>query len=265
MVLVTGASSGLGRATATHLHARGYRVYGTSRRGPDGADVPYPLIALDVTDEASAQAAVERVLRDAGRLDVLVNNAGNGIAGAVEDTPLADAQAQMDANFFGALRMIRAVLPPMRAQSGGTIVNVSSMAGLVGVPYQGMYSASKYALEGLSEALRVEVAPFGVRVVLVEPGDFRTGFTGSRRWVPGGQASVYGEPASRAVAVMAADEQNGADPARVGRLIARIIEHPRPRVRYLVGKPAQVWLMRVLRLLPRGLGLRLLARYYGRG
>ncbi len=248
VVLITGASSGIGRACAEHLHRRGCCVYGTSR-DPASHDTPFPLIAMDVTDEAAVERGILWIAEQEGRLDVVVNNAGWGLAGAVEQTSITEAYAQMDVNFCGVLRVCRAVLPVMRAQGGGLIVNVSSMAGLVGLPFQSLYSASKFAVEGLTEALRVEVHPFGVRVVLIEPGDFRTAF--QREWTDEARASdVYRERAERAIAIMESDERSGSSPGQVARLLERIIRARHPRVRYVVGDLSQRMMAALRRLLP---------------
>ncbi len=183
VVLVTGASSGIGQAIAGELAARGWRVFGTSR---SGAAVPTPgveMIALDVDDDTSVERAVAAVLARAGRIDAIVNNAGWAIMGAVEDTAIAEAKAQMETNFFGVLRLCRAVLPVMRRQGGGTIVNISSLSGLFGTPFSGLYSASKFAVEGMSEALHIETRKLGIRVVLIEPGDHASALAASRRIV----------------------------------------------------------------------------------
>lgn len=240
VVLVTGASSGIGKAIADVLLAKGYTVYGTSRTGhaPDAGDAPrYPaLLRLDVREDESAAAVVRAVLLREGRLDVLVNNAGFGIAGAVEDTAVDEAKAQFETGFFGALRMIRQVLPGMRARRGGLIVNISSIAGLLAVPYQGLYSAAKFALEGLSEALRLELAPFGVQVTLVEPGDIRTGFTQSRRATRAtGEASPYWPHYQKAIAAMEKSEQAGPPPDALAKKVARIIRRKNPPVRVQSG------------------------------
>jgi len=184
VVLITGASSGIGKTCATRLHERGYQVYGTSRSAPaPGAGkqssfqmppFPYKMLRMDVNDDKSVQDGVGAVLADAGRIDAAVNCAGFGIAGAVEDTSTEEAKAQLETNFFGTLRVCRAVLPIMREQGSGAIVNISSIAGLIGIPYQAMYSASKFAIEGMTEALRLEVKPFGIRVCLIEPGDLKS-------------------------------------------------------------------------------------------
>ncbi|MCY1013953.1 SDR family NAD(P)-dependent oxidoreductase [Nannocystis pusilla] len=187
VVLITGASSGFGEAAARLLAARGpCRVFGTSRRAA-GHDTPggVEMLPLDVRSDASVAACVDAVMQRAGRIDVLVNNAGYTLAGAVEETAIDEAKAQFDTNFFGMARMVRAVLPVMRAQGGGRIVNVSSLAGLVGVPFHAHYSASKFAVEGLSEGLRQEVRRFGIHVSLIEPGDFKTAGTAARERAAG--------------------------------------------------------------------------------
>jgi NAD(P)-dependent dehydrogenase (short-subunit alcohol dehydrogenase family) len=263
VVLVTGASSGFGHATALLLQERGYRVYGASRRPPE--DAPFTTLSMDVCDDESVQRGVERVLAEAGRIDVLVNCAGMGIAGSVEDVTITEAHEQLETNFFGALRLCRAVLPAMRAQGAGTIVNISSIAGRVGIPYQAHYSASKFALEGMTEALRMEVAPFGIRTVLVEAGDFHTGFTAHRRVSAVAQASAYGERFQKSLKVMIADEEHGESPERMARLVARIIVGRSRRFRYVVGPWHEVLVVNMRGLLPDGLLHWALRLYYHLG
>ena len=175
VVLVTGASAGIGKATAEHLAARGYRVFAGARR-PDAVGLLHgpELVALDVTDDASVSAAVASVLEKTGRIDALVNNAGSSILGAVEETSIDQARSLLETNVLGVLRMSQAVLPTMRRQNAGRIVNVSSVVGFLPSPYMAVYAASKHAIEGLSESMDHEVRGFGVRVVLVEPGFTRT-------------------------------------------------------------------------------------------
>jgi NAD(P)-dependent dehydrogenase (short-subunit alcohol dehydrogenase family) len=244
VVLVTGASSGIGLACATYLAWRGYRVYGTSRR----ASTDDLTLSMDVTDDQSVERAVAAVLDREGRLDVLVNNAGMGIAGPVENTSTEEAKRQLDVNFFGAFRVCRAVLPAMRSQRSGYIVNIGSIGGLIAIPYQAMYSASKFALEGLSESLRMEVRPFGVKVVIIEPGDHKTAITQNRTELSGG-TDAYRDSFQAALARTAHDEQSGPGPDQVARLLYRIVNTRNPRLRYTIG-PAQqraaVWLKRLL-------------------
>lgn len=244
VALVTGASSGIGRACAEHLSRTGFRVYGTSRSGvfPEaGSPSPtYPaLLRMEVGSEASVRDAIGAVLEREGRLDVVVNNAGISLAGAVEDTGPDEVRRQMEVNFDGAVRVCRFALPGMRAQGSGCIVNVSSMAGLIGIPYQAFYSASKFALEGFSAALRAEVRPFGVRVVMIRAGDHSTPFTQNRirvaRWDP----SPYRSGAERELAVMERDERAGPDPAGVGRLVAEVALGRKRGDAYVAGAPLQ--------------------------
>jgi len=219
---------------------------------------------MDVTDDASVERGVATVLAREGRLDVVVNNAGIGIAGAVEETPTAEARAQLETNVLGVLRVCRAVLPAMRRQGGGCIVNVSSLAGLIAVPFQALYSASKFAVEGLTEALRMEVRPWGVRVVLIEPGDFRTGFTGNRRTTPPAarEDSPYRARFVAALRVMEEEEAHGPPPERVARLLERIIDTPAPRLRYTVGLVWERSSAGLKRLLPWSVVEQGLRRYY---
>jgi NAD(P)-dependent dehydrogenase (short-subunit alcohol dehydrogenase family) len=273
VVLITGASSGIGRACALYLGQRGFQVYGTSRRIPpqpaedilsDAARLPsVTMLAMDVTDDRSVEAAVAAVIDKEGRLDVLVNNAGSGFAGAVEETSIADAKEQFEVNFFGAFRVCRAVLPAMRKQGHGYVVNIGSIGGVIAIPYQAIYSASKFALEGLSEALRLEAAPLGIRVVVIQPGDHKTEFTMNRRLVSmHGRCQEYAEPARVAIERMCCDEQHGPGPDEVARLLYRVLNTRNPRLRYTVGPGAQraaVWLKRLLPNRVTEIGIR---KYY---
>ena len=240
-VLVTGASSGLGLACAEHLVERGYRVFGTSRSAPespiDSGSGSLEMIRMDVDQDESVQWAVDYVMSKTGRIDVVVNNAGFGISGAVEDTPIETAKAQLETNFFGVLRVCHAVLPAMRERGLGYIVNVTSLGGVIAVPFQGLYCAAKFAVEGMSEALRMEVRPFGVHVVLVEPGDTRTQFTFKRVKVDASPA--YEARSEQVIGIVERDEQGGSEPEGVAHVIARIIENPSPRIRYRVGSPLE--------------------------
>jgi NAD(P)-dependent dehydrogenase (short-subunit alcohol dehydrogenase family) len=233
VILITGASSGFGHAIATPLAAQGHRVFGTARSPRTAATVCFTTLPLDVTQDESVQACVSQVIGAAGRIDVLINNAGIGIAGAIEDTTPAEAQLQFDTNFFGLHRVCRAVLPNLRAQRAGTIINVSSLAGRISVPFQGFYSATKFAIEAYTEALRMEVRPFGISVSMIEPGDFATSFTANRRMTKETQpASAYYEPATRAIATMARDEQGNRDLSPVVAAVETILRSRRPALRY---------------------------------
>lgn len=236
IILITGASAGIGKACADHLEQSGYTVYRASRSLKTDTGSDSKRICMDVDDEASVRRGVAQILDQEGRLDVVVNCAGFGIAGAVEDTSIDEAKAQFETNFFGVLRVCQAVLPAMRQRRSGLIINISSIAGLISVPFQGFYSASKFALEGLSEALRLEVSSFGIRVVLVEPGDFQTEFRANRRMVVHSENSTaYRDLLAKALSVAEKDESKGHDPITIARLIERIIQNPSPKLRYSVG------------------------------
>lgn len=264
VVLVTGASSGIGLACATHLAGRGYRVYGTSRRAATGQAGNVAMLKADVSDDSSVEQAVAAVLESEGRLDIVVNNAGMGIAGPVENTSIEEARRQLEVNFFGAFRVCRAVLPVMRSQRSGYIVNIGSIGGVIAIPYQAMYSASKFALEGLSEALRMEVRPFGIRVVIIEPGDHKTALTQNRTEMSGG-TDAYGRSFQAALARTAHDEQSGPGPEQIARLLYGIVNKQNPRLRYTIGPGAQraaVWVKRLLPYSVLEFGMR---TYFGLG
>jgi len=238
VILITGASSGIGKVCAEYLAQEGHRVFGTSRRAlfPPESAAPgrVTMLQMDVNQEDSVHRGVDFILREAGHLDVAVNNAGIHIAGAVEDTSVEEAKKQFETNFFGVLRVCRAVLPGMRERQSGYIVNISSIGGLVGLPYQGFYSATKFALEGMTEALRMEVRPFGIKVLLIEPGDIRTEHVWHRT-AASRDHSTYREYLERVMATVDIQESNGASPLKVARTLERVINHPSPRPRYRVG------------------------------
>jgi NAD(P)-dependent dehydrogenase (short-subunit alcohol dehydrogenase family) len=251
VVLITGASSGIGAACASRLAAAGHRVFGTTRGAPPAEPRGVEWVAMDVRDAASVEAGVTQVLGAAGQLDVVVNNAGFGIAGAVEDTTPEDLARQLDTNLMGPLRVCRAAVPHMRERGRGRIVQISSLAGRIGVPFQSAYSASKFALEGLSEALALELRPFGIDVVLVQPGDVRTPFGAARRWTDEARANpVYRERAARSVAAMEQAERTGPPPERVAQLVARIVAARHPRLRYVCATPLERGALVLQRLLP---------------
>ena len=236
IVLVTGASSGIGKTCAEYLAGRGMTIYGASRSLQNSDMGAYHTLRMDVTDDASVRHGVQQILGRHGRIDVVINCAGYGIAGAVEETDPQEAIAQFNTNFFGVHRVCRAVVPIMRQSRSGVIINVSSLAGLLAVPFQAFYSASKFAMEGMTEALRMEVRPFGIRVALIEPGDFKSEFPANRvSTVDSLKSGVYRELLERCVGVMREEEKNGKAPVPVARLAERIIHDPSPRLRYTVG------------------------------
>jgi len=258
-VLVTGASSGIGEETAKGLLEAGYIVYAGARR----VDAMRPLeasgarlLSLDVTDDASMSAAVQAILRETGRIDVLVNNAGYGSFGALEDVPLHEARRQFEVNIFGLARLTQLVLPTMRAQRAGRIVNVSSVSGKIGEPFGSWYHASKHALEGLSDSLRMELRPFGIDVVIIEPGSTRTAWGGIARdsLTRHSGAGPYRDAARVHVQMMASISQGSLPkpPSNVAATIVKAVRSRRPKTRYPTGGGARIALFLRRTLSDRG-------------
>ena len=246
VALVTGASSGIGEATARQLAAAGLTVYAAARRTERMqklTEAGIHPIAMDVTNDTSMQAGVEAILNEQGRIDVLVNNAGYGSYGALEDVPMAEARAQMEVNVFGAARLTQLVLPTMRAQRSGTIVNVTSMGGKITTPLGAWYHATKFALEAISDCLRMEVAPFGINVVVIEPGGIRTEWSGiAAEKVRAVSSSGPYAPQGNAVANSLTSEsthQRSSPPELIGRTITKAVTARRPKTRYAVGYGAK--------------------------
>lgn len=232
VVIITGGSSGIGSCTAAALRDRGCRVYEFSRRDSSVEGITH--IKCDITDDSQVQAAVAQVMAESGRIDILINNAGFGISGAVEFTETADAQRLFNVNFFGMVRMNRAVLPLMRTQGSGRIVNISSVAAPVPIPFQTYYSAGKATTNAYTMALSNEVKPFGITVAAVMPGDIKTGFTAARQKSIVGD-DVYGGRIARSVAGMEKDEQTGMDPAKAGAFIASVALKNSRKPLYTIG------------------------------
>ena len=261
VVLITGVSSGIGQATARLLAQRGFTVFGTSRH-PSAAEkiLGVEVLPLDVRVEESVSACVDAVLARAERVDVLVNNAGYVLGGATEEISLEEAKAQFETNFFGTVRMVKAVLPIMRRQGGGQIINVSSLVGLVPIPFGGFYSSSKFALEGYTEALRHEVKPFNVQVSLVEPGYVKTRL-GDNTQRPATTISDYDPWRRRFLEARRGHAEKASGPSLVAECVLSIIESPSPRLRVPVGGEA-TRTARLRRLLPERLFERGVRRYY---
>lgn len=260
VVLVTGGSSGIGKAICTHLAAQGHVVFGTSRK-PDEQPEGHRMLAMDLGDEASVAQAVADVLAAAGRIDVLVNNAGLGIQGATEDLLPEQAATIFDTNVIGAHRVIRAVLPQMRKQGSGLIVNITSLAANFGLPYRGFYSASKAALERYTETLAMEVKPFGIRVASLQPGEYKTNI-GAGRIRPAEISEPYKAGYGRAMELLGGSLHYSRDPNEVARLVERIMATPHPRAVYFAAHGKQrlaVWLKKIL---PGRLFQRLMMKEY---
>lgn len=260
VVLITGGSSGIGLATANAFQKEDFCVYTLSRKT---AETPSSMhLCADVTDETAVNNAIAAVLAREGRLDILVNCAGFGISGAVEFTSLADAKRQFDVNFFGMVNVCKAVLPQMRKQGGGRIVNVSSVAAPVAIPFQAFYSASKAAINAYTCALTNEVRPFGISVTAVQPGDIQTGFTAAREKTVCGD-DVYEGRISRSVARMEHDETHGMQPERVGQFICKVARKRRVKPLYTVGFSYRCVCL-LCKLLPCGALNRIVGRLYAK-
>ena len=260
VALVTGASSGIGKATALALKAAGYRVFGTSRKPAAGAD-GITMLVCDVTDDASVQRMVAEVLKLAGGIDLLVNNAGIGLVGGAEESSSAQAKALFDVNVFGVLRVTNAVLPTMRRQGKGRIVNMSSILGLIPSPYGALYAATKHAIEGYSESLDHELRTLGIRVVLVEPGFTRTSFEESITR-PDRVDTLYDPVRTRMEAFMRRGVQQGDAPEVVADAVVKAAFATVPKRRYAAGKQArQVSLLR--RFLPEAVVDKSLRKFNG--
>ncbi|KQP08558.1 oxidoreductase [Methylobacterium sp. Leaf93] len=236
--IVTGAASGIGKATAKALKAAGYRVYGTSRRPTQGRDGDITMLACDVTDDASVEALVRTVHGETGRIDLLVNNAGFGISGAAEESTVEQAQSLFDVNLFGVIRTIRAVLPLMRAQRSGRIVNISSIQGLIPAPYMALYSASKHAVEGYSESLDHEVRGQGIRVVLVEPAYTRTAFD-ANLVSPDAPLSLYDSDRAGRARFLREVMATADTPDIVAKVVVTAATVAAPHLRYTAGSMAR--------------------------
>jgi len=270
VALVTGASSGIGAETALLLRKAGFTVYAAARRAERMqplASQGISVLSMDITDEASITAGVEQILAATGRVDVLVNNAGYGSYGSVEDVPLAEARRQFDVNVFGLARLIQLVLPSMRAQRSGRIINVSSIGGKFYEPLGGWYHATKFAVEGLSDSLRLELKPFGIDVVLIEPGPIRTewGAIAREGMLKASAGTAYASQAKSVARMLETADNSPASsgPGVVARKIVKVATARNPRARYPVGRGAGT-IVRARKVLPDGAMDAIISRAYQR-
>lgn len=251
VILITGISSGFGKETARLLAEKGHRVYGTVRRESESiSNIHY--LKMDLTDPASIKKAVSEVLDKEGKIDILVNNAGMHTGGPIETSPIENIKLQIDTNFIGMVYLIREVLPAMRREGTGTIINFSSIGGLMGLPFQAFYSAGKFAVEGFSEALRMEVRQFNIKVVLINPGDFHTSNSANRRnfLAPTHSDDPYNEQFVKTIAVIEKDEANGWKPEVLAEKMVRIIECKNPKQRYIIASFEQKLAVALKYILP---------------
>jgi NAD(P)-dependent dehydrogenase (short-subunit alcohol dehydrogenase family) len=263
VVFITGISSGFGKKTAELLAAKGHIVYGTVRKETESMQ-NVTSVKMDLLDQLSIKQAVDRVIQKEGRIDILINNAGAHTGGAIETSPIENIRLQMDTNVMGMVYMLKEVLPAMRKQKEGTIINFSSIGGLMGLPFQGFYSASKFAIEGLSEALRMEVKQFNIKVVVINPGDFHTNNTANRRnFLAKAANDPYAEQFAKSLAIIEKDENGGWLPEVLARKIVKIVESKNPCQRYVIASAEQKLAVVLKRILPSAWFMKILAPHYG--
>lgn len=257
--IVTGASSGIGLAIATYLGQKGHHVYGISRSAYSDPWIKH--IQADVTDLNQLKKAYQEIYEIEGRIDVLINNAGMGISGSIEDTETDDVQKMFDVNFMGVFHSVKAALPWMRLTKEGQIYNISSVAAVLSIPFQSFYSASKAAINALSDALHTEVSPYGIQVCAVMPGDIKTGFTKNRRKNKM-DSDIYKKRVEKSVKLMEHDEQNGMDPLIIATTLAKLIQKKRIPLRITVGFKYKVFVF-LSKVLPNRLVNQLIGSIYG--
>ncbi len=263
-ILITGASSGFGKAIAEHLSKQGHSVFGTSRDVADRVTSDsVHMLSMDVNNSSSIDMAIASMLESSGGIDVLINNAGFGLCGALEDCRIDEARSQMETNFFGQIAVIQKVLPHMRVQGHGRIINIGSLAGDIGLPYQSLYSASKAAMQRITEALRLELKDTGIDLTLVAPGDFKTGFTASRVFAEKALNSERTPKMRSVVEQYERDERNGSDPKLVAELVATLISNRSLKVIYTAGRFDQRLAHKLKHWLPSKWFERVLATIYG--
>lgn len=262
VVLITGGSSGIGNSIGRYLVQKGYVVYGTTRnvhKYPDFKD--FNLLQMDVRDTESITNAFKKVINKEGSVDVVINNAGVGITGAIEETPTEEILNVFSTNFNGPINVIKGVLPYMREQNSGLIINITSIAGYMGLPYRGIYSATKGALSIITETLRMETKDFGVQITSLAPGDFVTNIAAGRYHSPILENSPYKIPYSKTLKAIDADVDKGEDPIMVAKTVLKIINTPKPKVHYTVGSFLQKISIKLKKILPSKVYEKILLRH----
>jgi NAD(P)-dependent dehydrogenase (short-subunit alcohol dehydrogenase family) len=262
VVLITGGSSGIGKSIGEYLHQKGFVVYGTSRNPEKITNSVFPLVALDVRDKQSIVNCVAEVIQKSGRLDIVINNAGVGITGPIEEIPTEEIRNNFETNLFGPIEVMKSVLPQMREQKSGLIINITSIAGYMGLPYRGIYSASKGALELITEALRMEVKSFGVQITNVAPGDFATNIAAGRYHAPVVKGSAYEVPYGNTLKEMDSHVDSGSNPNEMAEAIFAIIQTDKPKVHYKVGAFMQKFSIVLKRILPDTMYEKILMNHY---
>ncbi len=261
IVFITGATSGIGKATAEYLADNGYKVYGTGRN-PSFKPEKYILLQMDVRDANSIKEVVSQVINKEKRIDVLINNAGVGISGAMEEIPPQELQNVFQTNFFGAIEVMKAVLPVMREQRKGLIINITSIAGYMGLPFRGVYSASKGALELITEAMRMEVKQFGIEMTCIAPGDVATDIASRRYHTPVEQTSAYKETYQKSLNLMNEHVDSGQNPLLMAKKIYTVMQCEKPKIHYKQANLMQKFSIVLKRILPDKWYERLLMNHY---
>lgn len=262
VVFITGASSGIGKAIGLYLQNQGYTVYGTSRNPDQYQATTFPLVPLEVTQLESIQKAVQEVLEKEGRIDILINNAGMGITGPIEETPTEEMKRVFETNFYGPLEVTKAVMPSMRNQKSGLIINITSIAAYMGLPFRGIYSATKAALEITTEAYRMETQSFGIQMTNLAPGDFATNIAAGRYHAPVIEGSAYEQVYQETLAMMDAHVDQGNDPLEVAKAVEKIITTNNPKVHYKVGSRLQKFSVFLKKILPSKQYEKMLMKHY---
>ncbi|PBI86798.1 putative oxidoreductase [Flavobacterium sp. ACN2] len=262
VVLITGGSSGIGKSIGEFLHQKGFVVYGTSRNPEKVLNSVFPLVALDVRNSDSIKTAVNKIIKTSGRLDIVINNAGVGITGPLEEIPTEEIRNNFETNFFGPIEVMKAALPQMRKQNSGLIINITSIAGYMGLPYRSVYSASKGALELITEALRMEVKAFGVEITNVAPGDFATNIAAGRYHAPVIKDSAYEKVYGDVLATMNDHVDAGSNPNEMAEAVYKIIQTKKPNVHYKVGAFMQKFSIVLKRALPDKMYEKMLINHY---
>jgi len=261
VIIVTGASTGLGETIANYLATKGHIVYGTSR-SIEGQSKPFHTLNMDVTNTTSIENAVQRIITEQGRIDVWINNAGLGIASPIETLSIDDATRVFDTNVIGIIRCCQAVLPQMRAQRSGLLINISSIGSEVGLPYRGLYSASKAAVDRITEALRTELAPFGVQACVIQPGGVRTDINKNRIRVDLPKGNVYKESFETTYRLIDESVANGLEPDVFAALVEQILAEKQVKRIYRLGKPMEKLSVLLKRLLPATTFDNMIKRHY---
>jgi len=263
VVLITGGSSGIGKAIGEYLTNKGFTVYGTSRN-PENYDnnFPFSLLKMEVTNIESISESISTIIKKENRIDVVINNAGVGITGPIEETPYVEIRKAFDINVHGPINVIKAVIPLMREQGSGLIINITSVAGYMGLPYRGIYSATKAALEITAEAFRMELHQFGIKMTNIAPGDYATNIAAGRFHAPVLENSPYKEVYSNTLKMMDDHVAQGEDPIKLAQVVFDVINEKNPRVRYKAGSWVQKFSIVLKRILPSKMYEKMLMKHF---